>query len=332
MAMRFTALLMPFLLIAGSADDISRHPSIRFTPVMLDRDHPDRRAIGALTFLGGWALDSNIRSFGGISSIRVAKGRVLAISDAAQTFRFDFDGTQLQSPLTQSPVPGIFSPDNAKPDRDSEAMAHDEHTGLIWLSFERSNAIRRFSPDFGRKQAWVAPPAMAHWPNNAGAEAMVRLTDGRFLIFSEAARMGKGLFEAMLIPGDPVYNGNRAIRFAYRPPAGYQATDAAELPDGRLLVLNRHFSVLDGVAASLTIINPKAVAPGVILIGHEIARLAPPLAVDNFEGLSIELEKKGRIIIWLASDDNFNPLQRTLLMRFALDLQRVDKISRQPAS
>ena len=57
---------------------------------------------------------------------------------------------------------------------------------------------------------------------------------------------------------------------------------------------------------------------GNVLAGQEIAELRPPVSVDNMEALSITQEK-GRTILWIASDDNFSPLQRTLLMKFALD-------------
>ena len=50
---------------------------------------------------------------------------------------------------------------------------------------------------------------------------------------------------------------------------------------------------------------------------REIARLQPPLTIDNMEGVSVTVEN-GRTIVWLASDDNFFPLQRTLLLKFAL--------------
>jgi len=29
-------------------------------------------------------------------------------------------------------------------------------------------------------------------------------------------------------------------------------------------------------------------------------------------------QKDGRAILWIASDDNFNPLQQTILLKFAL--------------
>ena len=82
-------------------------------------------------------------------------------------------------------------------------------------------------------------------------------------------------------------------------------------------MLNRRFTVLEGFAAAVTIIDPVAIAPGAVLVGEEIARLAPPLSVDNMEGLSITREG-GRTIVWIVSDDNFSPLERTLLMKFVL--------------
>jgi len=53
-----------------------------------------------------------------------------------------------------------------------------------------------------------------------------------------------------------------------------------------------------------------------------VARLAPPLNIDNMEALSI-VSEGDKIIVWIASDDNFNPLQQTLLMKFALDPARI---------
>jgi hypothetical protein len=90
------------------------------------------------------------------------------------------------------------------------------------------------------------------------------------------------------------------------------------LPDGRVLVINRHYTPVDGVSAVLTVIDPEAIRPGAVLIGRELARLAPPLTVDNMEALAVTREG-GRTIVWIASDDNFNPLQRTLLLKFAME-------------
>ena len=50
--------------------------------------------------------------------------------------------------------------------------------------------------------------------------------------------------------------------------------------------------------------------------GVELARLAPPLTVDNMEGISARQDSAGRTLIYLMSDDNYSVLQRTLLLMF----------------
>ena len=51
---------------------------------------------------------------------------------------------------------------------------------------------------------------------------------------------------------------------------------------------------------------------------EELARLASPYAVDNLEGLAATRGARGETLLWLISDDNFNPLQRNILMLFEL--------------
>jgi hypothetical protein len=40
--------------------------------------------------------------------------------------------------------------------------------------------------------------------------------------------------------------------------------------------------------------------------------------IDNFEGLGLHRAASGETVLTLVSDDNFSPLQRTLLMQFTL--------------
>jgi hypothetical protein len=108
------------------------------------------------------------------------------------------------------------------------------------------------------------------------------------------------------------------VRLGYRPPGEHRITDAALLPDGRLIVLNRSFSLVEGVSVIVTLVDLGGdLSPGRILEGRQIARIDPPLTIDNMEALAIG-ERGGRTIVWMASDDNFNPLQRTLLLEFEL--------------
>ena len=77
-------------------------------------------------------------------------------------------------------------------------------------------------------------------------------------------------------------------------------------------------ALLGGVAAKLTLGGIPDLREGAVLSGEEIAHLRPPTTVDNMEGLSIGREGR-RTIVWIASDDNFSALQRTLLLKFALE-------------
>ncbi|WP_368773282.1 esterase-like activity of phytase family protein [Pseudomonas sp. MPR-R2A5] len=41
--------------------------------------------------------------------------------------------------------------------------------------------------------------------------------------------------------------------------------------------------------------------------------------IDNMEGISIHRAADGAMVLTLISDDNFSPLQRTILLQFALN-------------
>jgi hypothetical protein len=40
--------------------------------------------------------------------------------------------------------------------------------------------------------------------------------------------------------------------------------------------------------------------------------------IDNMEGLSVHRTADGALVLTLISDDNFSPLQRTILLQFTL--------------
>jgi hypothetical protein len=176
--------------------------------------------------------------------------------------------------------------------------------------------VWRYRVSDWRSDAHASREEMRGWPNNGGSEGIVRLSDGRFLVFSEDGMRPDGSREVLLFDGDPAIAATRARSLGYRPPENYYATDAAELPDGRLLILNRQASLARGISAKLVL--ARLPAQGDLIAGQEIASLQAPLTVDNMEALSITREGK-RTIVWMASDDNFSPvLQRTLLLKFEL--------------
>src|SRR4051794_32478268 len=230
---------------------------VRYDPVGLDVTDPGRTRLGRLRFLAGWQLTSNNWRFGGLSSLHVEGGEALAFSDSGWRVRFPLPrgaaGTLMGdvAPLPQGPGTG-----EAKRDRDVESMWVEG--GSVWLGFERRNAIWRFDRASWRATGHAEPPLMRPWPRNRGPEAMLRLPDGRFLVFEEGSGRGGDL---LLFSGDPAVAGTPTAKLRYRPPLHYRATDAALLPDGRALVLNRRWTILQGFTAKLTIVPLDRLAP-----------------------------------------------------------------------
>jgi hypothetical protein len=285
---------------------------LSFEPVALDEDRPGQRRLGALLYLGGWAIESEDYRFGGISALHVEGDEILAFSDAGWLSRFALPRNGMPVRAALGPLPEGPGSKDEKSDRDIESVAL--HGGQAWIAFERINQVWRYDRRDWSKQAAARPKAMRNWSSTRGPEAMLRLADGRFLIFSEGK--GEGDSEALLFDGDPAVPETASLKLKYRPPGGYRLTDAALLPDGRLLLLNRRVTLFEGWSAKLAIATPS-LRPGSIIEGREIAVFARPFVTENMEALSVSSEG-GRTILWIASDDNYSPLQRTLLLKFAL--------------
>jgi hypothetical protein len=330
---RFRRLVSPLLLaiavfvvLAGDRLTTKNHSQrIAFIPLKLDAANPALARVGALQFLGAWELKSDNGIFGGLSAlVGLKNGRFLAISDAGAMVGFGLSGNGRADKPFIAALPGAYGSGIKFRDRDSEGLAYDPGTGTVWVSYEFRHAIRRFPPSLSRVNGIIRPAAMRDWPDNSGTEALVRLNDGRFLAFAEGGGEGDGIYPALHFSGDPVERGTSIFPFRYRPPEGYRITDATLLPDGRLLLLHRRIGLPDGFTAKLSLFDPSAIRRGALVEGKVIATLAPPLLVDNMEGIATTQEQ-GRTIVWLVSDDNFNIFQRTLLMKFELDLPEMKK-------
>ena len=293
-------------------------PGVRAEPVALDATNPARRRLGALTYLGGLHLSSRDPAFGGFSALAVRGSEFLLLSDGGLTFRFAMGRDLRPRNFRFGALPAGPGTGWSKRDRDSESLTVDPVSGRLWVGFERANAVWRYTPDLSRATAMRAPPQMARWPENAGAEAMIRLSDGRFLILSEDARDPAGGRQALLFDRDPTDSRASVRRLHLLLPRPYRPTDVAQAPDGRLLILARAVSLGDGFTAKLLLASAPD-ARGMIRT-RELATLAYPTLHDNFEGLAITREGPATIV-WLVSDDNGPSLfQRTLLLKFRLDL------------
>lgn len=286
------------------------------TPVSLQPDDPSRMRAGQLTLIAGWKLSSLSSQFGGWSSLDVDGDRITAIGDYGSVLRFRLTrfGRAVDAQIDR--LPAGCGRANDKRQRDSESLVRTP--GGWWVGYEVDNRLCKVTSDFTQAQTLVYPKAMARWHHANGPEAVVRLADGRFLVFAERAPKGVALRPLLVFDGDPADSRTPAITRTYLPPVGYSPTDAAQLPDGRILVLNRRFTFTDRFTSVLTVIDLATLDSDKPVTGTVVARLMPPTLHDNFEGLAVTVES-GRAIVWLLSDDNFMSWQENYLLKFVLD-------------
>lgn len=294
---------------------------IAVTPVTLCPGKISCKRVGPLVFDRGYQLRSGDPAFGGFSALLVDGDVFTLLSDGGNIVRLRIDSAGRLRAARIGELPGGPGTGWRKNDRDSESMTRDPATGQIWVGFEQHNAIWRYAAGLGRALRHAEPAAMADWPTNGGPEAMARLRDGRFVVLSEQARpvgqdkeTGRDRI-GLVFTRDPTIAPRRGFRFVYRPPDGFSPSDMAELPDGRLIVLNRRFRLPGGFDVVVTIIDRRDIAPRRRVSGRPIAHFQAPLLHDNFEGIAIVPDARG-VGLWILSDDNQSVFQQSLLLKF----------------
>ena len=265
-----------------------------------------------------WQLDSPRWGFGGFSGLlTLPDGQLLAVSDKGKLLIVAPEKEAGDNPVFGS----VFHRhDQAKSLQDLEAVTWDPESGLIWTAQEYHNAIGRYRMNGGRMElsGFSAPDSMQSWGSNSGPEAMVRLDDGRFVVIAEGAQGGE--HSAVIFAGDPVVDP-KGKEFAFVGIDGFKPTDMAQLPDGRVLILSRRpvWPAPARFAGRMAIADPSEIEQGKMWPEREVAKLPSHLLSDNFEGLAIEPRDDGSVTIWMISDDNSSPLQRTLLWKMSVD-------------
>jgi hypothetical protein len=317
-------LLVPVTWIHGQAPPEDNSQTVSLERIALNNDDLLQDRVGDLQFLNGWALTSSNDHFGGWSALialpnnQISDNQFIAVSDAGYVLRFVLEESANRAKLVVlSKLPAGPGQRDVKENWDAESALYDPETDEMRVGFEQIHSVWRYDGRFTRKISSAAPKAMQKWPDNGGAEAMLKLADGRYIVFSERRQAGKNGTQAILFEGDPSISGTRSRTFPYIPPKGYAITDATMLPDGKAVLLHRLFSPISGVSAIISIGDPAEISPGKPWQSKAIAVLKPPLSVDNMEGIAVTQEAD-RNIVWIISDDNFNGFQRTLLLKFAL--------------
>jgi hypothetical protein len=300
-------------------------------PLALDSHDANRDKTGGLTYLGGLRLRSDAKGFGGFSGLDISAdgSDMIAVSDFGRRLdaRLSYakDGRLTGVTGAQlAPLTGLDGkPITGKGEGDAEDIARLGGTMLV--SFERRHRILRYSADAAEVSALSSPPGLEKAPANGGIEALTQLPGGRLLAILEAATAVSGGASSgrslAWIGNGRTWTEMQYARTGKLSPAG-AATVPAGKGEGDVLVIERHWSLLAGTRVRIARLKANELAkagPGANLRAREIARLEAPLTVDNFEGIATRRGPGGALLVYLISDDNFNPLQETLLLLFRLD-------------
>jgi hypothetical protein len=292
-------------------------------------DMPAQTRFGGLTYRCGVSLTSSERSFGGLSALwRSADGRdLVAMSDNAMWLTAQVvmrDG--LLSGLDHAAMAPLLDQDGGPLCKtrayDTEGLAFAD--GVAFVGIERVHEVRRFTwardGVLARGEPISVPPEVKTLPANSSLEAVgvapaAHPLAGAVIGIAEQAR-----------PGDDaptrgwVLTGPETGDFDVVRSAGFDITDIAFLDTGEALLLERRYTVIDGVACRIRRLARDAIRPGASVDGPTIFEADRAYAMDNMEGIATHRDPaSGARVVTLVSDDNFSPAQRTLLLEFTLD-------------
>jgi hypothetical protein len=284
---------------------------VEVTPVVLDARDPGVRSIGSFVYAGG----IEIRAVGAetiheLSDLRVVSDdHIVSVSDFGYFFeaRLLFDGMQRLTGLADArvvPLVGTRGERLAGTDADAEGLDLLPDGDRL-VSFEGNHRIWRYSSDGTAPRP--VPKPNASFPINEGMEAITRYPvagPDAYLVGSEGGR----IWLCQLSAACTETNLGALV------PPGFGLTALSSYgEDGELALLARAYDLLRGVRISMRLVATEG--PRAARLLDEMT-MAPPLSVDNFEGISVVPGPGGGLRLFLISDDNGSAAQRTYLLAF----------------
>ena len=291
-----------------------------------DNGDPLRTRFGALEFRGGLVLTAAERAFGGVSGLRVGAdgSHFLAVTDNGSWLRGRIvysDGRP--AAVADAEMAPLLGSDGialaAHRWFDAESLENDN--GTLYVGLERVEQIVRFNYArdglAARGEPLHVPPDFKTFKFNKSLECLAMPPQGSplagtLIAVTERSLDAQGNHRSYLL------NGDHAERFSVKRSDDFDVSDCAILPPGDLLLLERRFSLTDGVAMRIRRIPLAALKPGAVVDGPQLIFADLGFQIDNMEGMAIHRNAAGETIITLVSDDNFSVLQRNLLLQFAL--------------
>ena len=135
---------------------------------------------------------------------------------------------------------------------------------------------------------------------------------GQLIVVTERSLDNQGNHRSFLIKGDHV------ARFSVKRSDDFDVSDCTILPPADLLLLERSYSPLRGVAMRIRRIPLASIKPDTLIDGKPLIVADLAYQIDNMEGIAVHRNAAGETIITLVSDDNFSVIQRNVLLQFAL--------------
>ncbi|MDH3668652.1 MAG: esterase-like activity of phytase family protein [Paracoccaceae bacterium] len=258
---------------------------------------------------GAWALSGDHTQFGGFSGLEVSEERLFAVTDFGWWFGAEMgldDGLILRNARV-APMRGPMGLPYSKAGGDAEDLVLSGD--VLSVAFERDHRVMRLGTD-GRLGAVIRVRAFERLRSNLGLEGLAAHPGGGLLALTEAS--GDYLPVFRLGPGDV------RDQISFHVPGRHQITGADLGPDGQLYVVRRKYSLIKG--GSMQIVRYSIGDDGWPLAesAERLAFIGWYSGIDNMEGISVERGADGVLRLWLISDDNFSPLQRTLLVLFEI--------------
>lgn len=276
------------------------------------------RSFGPFTWRGGLTLTSPAPDFGGLSGLVMGNDceALLAVSDMGHWFqaRLDYDGQGQLTGLSSAGLQPLRNSEGgrlaSKRQADAEALTRLSD-GKLLVGFERLVRFGRYDGVKAKFRPVPHPKDMDTGPDNAQIEAVGQLADGRLLAIGEGQFDAEGNIRAW------AWKGGETTAFTLARHGDYRVTDLAVMADGSVLTLERRFTSTTLPGMAVRRFKSSAMARGAMVEPELLLEAtAPAHVIDNMEGIAV-CERQGETRVTLVSDDNFSPLQSTILLQFA---------------
>ncbi len=255
------------------------------------------------------ALTSPNPDFGGFSGLIIQNQHMVAISDRGHWLLADLE----EGPRGLLPTRAGYAPITDSDGRPFEEAGADAEgltvrDGAFAVSFEQDHRIM-FHIQEGRLGDVFQTRDFERLPGNNGLEGLATLPDGWLIAFAEEPQNGAAPFWTISHAG--------TVEGGALPLHGPERVTGADVgPDGRLYLVLRDYVPILGLSIRVERYDLTEEGFPVIETRQVLARFGSLSGIDNMEGIAVWADDSGLTHLTLISDDNFNALQRTLLVDF----------------